>query len=125
MKLMFKKFLLASFVASFILLVLVPVVFAQEENVPVPENTSDIWDVVTKPFTRLFDPVPELFFVLILGVMIVGVWIKTADVGAVTAITAVMSLLLGALVTGPFSWIFRIIAGGAFVFLLYRIFKSR
>ena len=121
---MHKKNILKSIVAGlFLLVVSVPLVSA-DENVPTPENMFNIYRVITEPFTRLFEPLPEIFWVIMLVVINVGVYIKTNSVGAVTATLAILSVLLSALVS-PFEWVFRIIAGVSFVWLLWWTFKEK
>jgi len=121
---MHKKNVLKSIVAGlFLLAVLAPLVSA-DENVPVPENMFNIYKIVTEPFTRLFEPLPAIFWVLMLAVINTGVYIKTDSVGAVTATLTILSALLSALV-GPFAWVFRIIAGVSFVGLLWWTFKEK
>jgi len=94
------------------------------ENIPTPENIQNIWDLVTKPFTRLF-PDPALFWVITLAVVEMGLYMKTQSVGVVVASLAIMSILLANLVTSSFAWVFAVMAGIAFTFILYRLAKSR
>jgi Na+/phosphate symporter len=104
--------------------VILKILMLASENIQTPENMNNLWDLITKPFTGLF-PDPALFWVIMLSVTEIGLYMKTQSVGAVTASLAIASLLLANLVSTSFSWVFSIMAGVAFTFLLYWLAKSR